>query len=274
MVNKTTAIYSIIDDILKAINHYEDKRRIMNDAEVMTTAIISALFFSGNMEKARNFMKSTGIVKNMLSKSRFCRRIHALSDMIDDMFHQLGMVLKEVNVSTEYIIDSFPIPICDNIRIPRCRIVKSEDFRGYIKSKRRYFYGVKVHILTTSGGIPVEYAFLPGSSHDINGLSAICLNLPQKSEIYADSAYIDYDIEDIMNDIDNISLEPIRKRNSKRYDEPVVRAYKKLTRKLIETVFSSISYLFPKWIHAVTLDGFLLKVKLFIFAFTLDKAFL
>jgi len=29
MVNKTIAIYSIIDDILKAIQYYEDKRRIM-----------------------------------------------------------------------------------------------------------------------------------------------------------------------------------------------------------------------------------------------------
>lgn len=274
MVNKTIAIYSIIDDILKATKHYDDKRRTMTDAEVITTAIVSSLFFSGNMEKARAFMKSTGIVKDMLSKSRFCRRIHALSDMINDIFHQLGMVLKEINVSTEYIIDSFPIPICDNIRIPRCRIIKSEDFRGYIKSKRRYFYGIKVHILTTSSGIPVEYAFLPGSFHDIRGLNAICLNLPRGSEIYADSAYIDYDIEDILKEIDNISLQPIRKKNSERYDEPVVRHYKKLTRKLIETIFSSISYLFPKWIHAVTLDGFLLKVRLFILAFTLDKVFL
>jgi hypothetical protein len=30
----------------------------------------------------------------------------------------------------------------------------------------------------------------------------------------------------------------------------------------------------PKWIHAVTLKGFLLKVCLFVFAYTLDKAFI
>jgi hypothetical protein len=32
MGNKTTAVYSIINDILKAINHYNDKRRTMTDA--------------------------------------------------------------------------------------------------------------------------------------------------------------------------------------------------------------------------------------------------
>jgi len=52
MVNKTIAIYSIIDDILKAIQYYEDKRRIMTSAEVITTAIVSSLLFSGNMQKA------------------------------------------------------------------------------------------------------------------------------------------------------------------------------------------------------------------------------
>jgi len=37
----------------------------------------------------------------MLSKSRFCRRVHALSDLIYDMFHQLGSVLKTINISSE-----------------------------------------------------------------------------------------------------------------------------------------------------------------------------
>jgi len=50
MEDKTIAIYSIIKDILKAIGHYEDKRRDMSDAEVITTAIVSTMFFSGNYE--------------------------------------------------------------------------------------------------------------------------------------------------------------------------------------------------------------------------------
>jgi hypothetical protein len=44
--------------------------------------------------------------------------------------------------------------------------------------------------------------------------------------------------------------------------------------KRIETVFSQITSLFPKHIHAVTLDGFLLKVSMFVIAFALEKAFI
>ena len=127
MEDKTIAIYSITEDILKAMNHCEDTRRIMSDAEVITTAIVSTMFFSGNYEKGRQFMADTGMVRNMLSKSRFCRRIHAVADLIHDIFHQLGMVLKDMSISTEYLIDSFPVSVCDNIRISRCRRGRDSD---------------------------------------------------------------------------------------------------------------------------------------------------
>ena len=271
MEDKTIGIYSITEDILKAINHYEDERRTMSDAEVITTAIVSTMFFSGNYEKGRDFMAENGLVKNMLSRSRFCRRIHAVADLVYDIFHQLGMILKEINISTEYLIDSFPVSVCHNIRIPRCRIVSSEEFRGYIASKREYFFGVRVHVLTTSDGIPVEFAFLPGSAHDSRGLGILNFALPSGSDIYADSAYTDYSVEDALKEMDDIHLDPNRKKNSKRYDEPPMRYYKKLMRVRIETTFSQISAFFPKWIHAVTLNGFMIKVAFFIFAFTMDR---
>ena len=39
MLNKTIAIYAIIDDLLKAIGHGEDARTIMSDAEIITGRI-------------------------------------------------------------------------------------------------------------------------------------------------------------------------------------------------------------------------------------------
>jgi len=38
-----------------------------------------------------------------------------------------------------YVIDNFPVPVCDNIRIPRANIYKDEAVRGYQPRKRRYF---------------------------------------------------------------------------------------------------------------------------------------
>ena len=66
----------------------------------------------------------------------------------------------------------------------------------------------------------------------------------------------------------------MRKKNSKRKDEPWNQYIKQSTRHYIETVFSAVTSLFPKSIHAVTYQGFLLKIEAFIFAFTRKLAFL
>ncbi len=93
--------------------------------------------------------------------------------LVKDLFHQVGMILKESSDYTEYLLDSFPVPMCDNIRIFNAKLISSEQYRGYIASKKRYFYGVRVQLLTTKDGIPVEFVILPGSASDMRGLNAL-----------------------------------------------------------------------------------------------------
>ncbi|WP_243146800.1 hypothetical protein [Scytonema sp. UIC 10036] len=133
------------------------------DAEIITTAVVAAMFFNGNHHKACSYMKDHKLIPDMLEKSRFNRRLHNVSMLINDLFHQIGMILKESSDFTEYLLDSFPVPLCDNIRIFNVKLIKSKEYRGYIASKKRYFYGVRVQLLTTKSGIPVEFVFLPGS---------------------------------------------------------------------------------------------------------------
>ncbi|MCA1850116.1 MAG: IS982 family transposase [Acidobacteria bacterium] len=274
MIDYTTELYCIVDDLLKAIGHLEDTRRTMSDSEVLTTALVAAQFFGSNLESARCFLQETGLMPRMLSRSRLCRRLHAVAALAHMLFHQLGAVLKEASVSTKYLLDSFPVPVCDNIRIARSRLARGERFRGRICSKRRYFYGVKVQVVTTEAGVPVEFAFLPGSASDTRGLDVLPLSLPTGSQLFMDSGYTDYGAEDAAQEVDGVEFAPSRKKNSKRGDDCWRSYYKQLMRKRIETVFSQITSLFPKHIHAVTLDGFLLKLSMFIIAFALHKAFI
>ena len=65
------------------------------------------------------------------------------------------------------MVDSLPVPVCDNIRISRCRLYQDEAYRGYIASKRRYFYGLRVHVLITAQGMPVEFTLTPGAVADL-----------------------------------------------------------------------------------------------------------
>ena len=274
MIDHTTALYCIVDDLLKAIGHTDDSRREMSDAEVITAALVAAFDFGGNVERSRSFLRESGLMPRMLSRSRLNRRLHAVAGLVHALFHQLGASLKELSVSTRYLLDSFPVAICDNMRISRCRIVRDEEFRGYIASKRRYFYGVRVQVLTTEEGVPVEFCFLPGAASDVRALGVLPLALPSGSQLFMDSGYTDYAAEDAAAQTDGVEFAPSRKSNSKRGDDCWHSYYKQLMRKRIETVFSQIASLLPKHIHAITLDGFLLKVSMFVIAFALDKAFI
>jgi hypothetical protein len=100
------------------------------------------------------------------------------------------------------------------------------------------------------------------------------LNLPEGSIIYCDAGYTDYDAEDNFQQSEGVSLQVMRKKNSRRADPPWVAYIKQHLRHPIETWFSQITQRFPKAIHAVTMDGFLLKVAAFIMVFTLESAFI
>lgn len=269
--NKIISIFCLVDDLLKGIGHQEDNRRKVSDSEVITTAIVSALYFGCHLDNARGFMKMTKLSPQMLDKSRFCRRLHNLEPILCSLFFQVGQYLKDISGASDYIIDSFPVAVCDNIRIANCKILKGKQWRGKQCSMRRYFYGVKVQVLTTETGIPVEFGFVPGCESDVQALKKLPLSVAPESNIYGDSAYTDYTIEEDAKQGDDINLLIQRKSNSKRKDEPWMRFLKEYSRKRIETTFSEIKNLFLKKIHAVTFKGFLLKILMFIIAFTFNK---
>ena len=121
MDNQIVAIFCFCDDVLKAIHHHEDQQCQMSDAEVMTTSIVATMFFGGNMERSRTFLKEQGYIPMMLGKSRFNRRQHRVADLFLMIFDLLGCYWKDLNEQNIYILDSFPIEACDNYRISRSR---------------------------------------------------------------------------------------------------------------------------------------------------------
>ncbi len=274
MCHSTLAIYCFIDDFLKASGHREDCRIAVSDAEVITVALTAMLHFGGNFERSRLVLHELGLIRRLLSRSRFSRRMNRLADLIYRLFHQLGVSLKQLHWESRYLLDSFPVPVCDNIRINRCRLVKDERYRGKMASKHRYFYGVRVQLLTTSDGIPLEFCILPGACSDLQGEAELALDLPEDAELFVDAGYNFYEWEDYLREIQNIRLQVPRKTNSKRIRESWLEIYKSLMRKYIETTIGEISKLFPKKIHATNFNGFVLKIALFLFAYQVDKAFI
>lgn len=261
-------IFCVIDDILKSIKFSDNMQAKTSSAEIMTIAITASLIFGGNHEKSRAFFSEQRYVKNVLSKSQFNRRLHAIDESIwETVNYVLAQVFIDRNSTQEYIIDSFPIEVCHNIRIANCKIYKEEEYRGRSASKREYFFGIRVHMIVTKTGEPIEFVFAPGSHHDVRILKSLPFDLPKNATIYADTGYTDYDFEDILDEAD-LKFLPARRSNSKQPHSGPLSFLITSFRKKIETTFSQITYHFPRTIHAVTSRGFELKVFTFILAFS------
>ncbi len=270
MDDQIITIYVLCDETLRALGHREDAQCQVSDAEIMTMALVSAQFSHGNFETGCSALQIMGYMPRRLSRSQFNRRLHRLHQRFAQLFALLSQVWKQQQIEGTYVVDSFPIAACDNIRIRRCRLYRDEAYRGYCASKRRYFYGLKLHLMITHQGQPIELFFSPGSLADVQTLQWFSFDLPPDSIVYADSAYTDYAIEELLDEALQIRLLPVRKSNSKRPLPAYVHFVQTQQRKRVETTGSLIERLLPRHIHAVTAKGFELKFLLFVLAYSVN----
>jgi hypothetical protein len=267
-------MYCLIDDLLTAIRPAwapaPDPRQHLSDAEVLTTALVAARYFGGNLAGARRYRQGHW-GQRPLHKSGFSRQLHQLKDVLDELFATFGQVLKDQHQEGRFVLDSFPVAVCHNTRIGRSKLLKGKPYHGRCASKRSWFYGVKVQVLATSDGLPVAYHIHPGSEADMTGLRQLDPDLPEGSLLYTDAAYTDYTHEDVFAEATGSQQHTARRANSKRPHEPARAFLIRHFRHGIETCFSGLTDRFAKKIHATSALGFALKIGLFVFVHALDR---
>ena len=266
--------YYLCEEFLEAIGHHDDPQVRLSTAEVMSVALVAAAFFGGNVEASRSFLDEHGYIEKAISKSRFNRRLHAIDPSLwRTLFDLLAELFKHNDATESYVVDSLPVAVCDNIRIRRCKLYPPEEhgkaFRGYIASKRRYFYGLRVHLVVSGKGEPVEFSLAAASESDIGVFKEMGLELPEGSIICADKGYTDYHHEDLLEEV-GLHFKAQPKKRSKRPMPAWEEFLAKPIRQYIETVFSKLSAMFSRKIHAVTPRGFELKIVCFLLAFSIQ----
>lgn len=272
-VRQIIAIYCFCDDLLQSRGHKDAPQAKLATAEVMTIALVAATLFSGNQDRCRSFLMEHGYIKARVSSSQFNRRLHQVPEVLwQAVFALLAEVHKQANEAQEYAVDSLPVAVCDNIRISRSHLYPrrkwGEAFRGFIASKKRYFYGLRVHLVMTTSGLPVEVMLAPGAEADISAFRRLPMDLPAGAHIFADTAYLDQHEEALLAEAELHLVAP-RRKNSLAPLPAWVDYIARHERKRIETVFSQIVSALGRKVHAVTAQGFELKTFLTVLAYTL-----
>lgn len=270
--------YAMIDDYLQLRKFYSGKTSSfdafghpakLSDSEVIYLYVLACLDYGGNYAKTMCKCYENGDIKVQLHKSQYSRRLQKLQTIIDELLALLVSLFALQNLT--YSVDTCPIPVCHNIRIPRCRLVKGEAYRGYCASKRVYYFGFKLHALAASNGAVIAFDFTPASYSDQDTLHLLSFDIPPQSELFADAIYCDYQQEERIKEDLQINFQPQRKANSKKEDNTYLHSrYVQINREYVETNFSQMLNLFPRKVHATNSAGFLLKMVGFIFAYNFN----
>ena len=178
--------FVVLDKTMAALGHRDDVRAGASDAEVLTVAVVAAKYFQSHLARALAMMHLGRYLSGPLSVSRFSRRLHALRDWLGLALETLGALFAHGEV---FPIDSMPVPVCRRARARRCRKVQGRDFCGFCAAKGEKFFGWRLHLICTTGGVPVAFDLLPGGLHDLTPIHELTYALPAEATVYGDKGY-------------------------------------------------------------------------------------
>lgn len=136
-------------------------------------------------------------------------------------------------------IDSTPLAVCKNIRIPRHKTFKEQAGRG--KSSTGWFYGFKLHLVVNDRGEILSFCVTPGNVDDRKPVPKLVKSLIGK--LFGDRGYISKKLSKQLAER-NIKLVTTLKKNMK---NQYIDAFDKLMlrkRSIIETINDQLKNIF------------------------------
>jgi len=267
MEQRMITIYCLIEEFIKGVMGKEEHvLSEISDSEVLFLGYLAVSDFNGNYSKAYYYGMGMKLV-SPIEYSRFTRRINQLEKEIEQLFLFLSELFKKLNGSQIYSVDSFPVELCQIQREKRSKLWRDVSLKGYNASKKKFFYGFKVHMVVTTNQEPISCYISEGSMHDTTASYKFLSTLPKNSIVIGDKGYISGRLEKFLAKF-GIELSALKRKNMQ--EDPMHKVKRKI-RKGVETAFSVITAKFGKVIRATSIRGFLVKLKLFILAYSIDK---
>lgn len=193
---------------------------------------------------------------NLIDRSNFNKRRRRLQLYIHEVTMQLSALLNEQE--DVYLVDSIPVPVCKIVREKRCRFksVCFEDApdKGYSAVTKSYYYGYKLHLVTSIKGVFYRMELTKASVHDVSYLDEVKYSGMQNAMLIGDKGYLSKRIQTDLFNSCNIVLETPKRNNQKDAQgwHPVFRK----SRKRIETLFSQLcDQMMLKRNYAKSLNG-------------------
>ncbi|WP_424534279.1 IS982 family transposase [Sphaerisporangium viridialbum] len=181
-----TALYVKIDDAVKASPDLAPWRpRVgiaptLSDAELVTPAVMSALlgFVSERRWVRYAHAELVGMFPYLPGQSGYGKRLRKASGLV---LHMIRMLAADTSLWSDdvWVIDSTPVECGRSRQTARRSDLAGWAEYGYCASHSRYFWGLRLHLLCTLGGLPVAFALTGAKADERDILLGMLDNAPE-----------------------------------------------------------------------------------------------
>jgi hypothetical protein len=124
----------------------------------------------------------------LVDQSQFNRRARAIAPLLEE-FRQHWLLKLNVTLAYHGLLDTKPVPV---VGYRRCK--KRSDFQGsadygYCASKKMYYFGYKLVVISSLEGIPLVYDLVPASTDERQAANEL-LDRLSGFELFADKGFI------------------------------------------------------------------------------------
>ncbi len=219
-----TALYAVTDDMLKESPHLAPLRPAvgispqLSDAELVTLAVLQALLgFTSEARWVRHVKARMGhLFPYVPQQPGYNKRLRAARGLVQHCARALA-ASTSLWSDDVWVVDSTPVE-CARSR----ETVKRSDLAGwaqygYCASHSRWFWGLRLHLVTTLHGLPVMFA-LTGAKADERDVLLAVLSLEPGlvaarpgQVLIGDKNYYGRDFEKALAQARLVLLRPVRK---------------------------------------------------------------
>ena len=178
-------------------------------------------------------------------RSRFNRRRRNLCHASEKLRSALIKLLPDDDI---FIVDSFPIPLCDFKRAATSTSpLTCADATGTMATFGKCatkglgtFFGFRCSLITTAYGLPIDFAIATADTDDRQVLPLLC-ERGTYPIIIGDKGYVSEALETELLETNNVCLLPTRRNNQKKqYPKPFRKLHRQIRRR-IETTISQLT---------------------------------
>ncbi len=187
-----TALYVTTDDLLAAHPSRVPQRPAVgiapkiSDAELLTVAVMQALLGYTSESRWLRFAQEhlAGMFPHLPQQSGYNKRLRKLAPTMTWLVARLAA---ETTVGDDnvWLVDSTPVE-CARSRetVHRSDLAGWAEY-GYCASHSRYFWGLRLHLVTTVHGLPVGWALTGAKADERHALADILAGQPAPAAVRA-----------------------------------------------------------------------------------------